>query len=136
MAAQLSFPNTHLFLMFKSITGRNFEYDEALEIIQFEEYSEDIDFDEIRRYDIQKKIGELHRKVNLRKGRQNNPADPQEISERCKKKQCKKFKPGFDLEHVENAGENKNKKKKVKTYALFFHRLQNVLCQSKFFVLD
>ena len=66
--------------MFKSITGRNFEYDEALEIIQFEEYSEDIDFDEIRRYDIQKKIGELHRKVNLRKGRMNR------FSRLCKKK--------------------------------------------------
>ena len=93
--------------MFKSITGRNFEYDEALEIIQFEEYSEDIDFDEIKRYDIQKKIGELHRKVNLRKGRMRN------FSKRCKNKQCKRFNPGFDFEHIENAGENK--KKKVKT---------------------
>ena len=95
--------------MFKSITGRNFEYDEALEIIQFEEYSEDIDFDEIRRYDIQKKIGELHRKVNLRKGRKLK------FRERCKEKQCKKFKPGFDLKHVENAGENENKNNQVKT---------------------
>ena len=107
-----------------------------MEIIQFEEYSEDIDFDEIRRYDIQKKIGELHQKVNLRKGRKLK------LSERCKEKQCKRYHmrdqhlgrhmtgvghshggggpmppppPGFDLRHVENAGENENEKKKVKT---------------------
>ena len=78
-----------------------------MEIIQFEEYSEDIDFDEIRRYDIQKKIGELHRKVNLRKGRMMN------FKERCKKKGCKKFRPGFDLKHIENAGENENEKVKT-----------------------
>ena len=88
-----------------SITGRNFEYDEALEIIQFEEYSEDIDFDEIKRYDIHKKIGKLHRKVNLRKGRKMK-----KFSERCKEKQCKRFNPGFDLDHIENAGENEKKK--------------------------
>ena len=93
-------------------TGRNFEYDEALEIIQFEEYSEDIDFDEIRRYDIQKKIGELHRKLNLRKGRE---MEIKPCMKKPKPKHCNKKRkpPGFDLDHIKNAG--KNEKKKVKT---------------------
>ena len=51
------------------IIGRNFEYDEALKIVQFEEYTEDINFDEIKRYDIEeKRIG--NRKTNLRKRRE------------------------------------------------------------------
>ena len=82
-----------------------------MEIIQFEEYSEDIDFDEIRRHDIQKKIGELHRKVNLRKGRKLK----ENFSKRCKEKQCKQFNPGFDFEHIEKAGENENERNQVKT---------------------
>ena len=88
-----------------------------MEIIQFEEYSEDIDFDEIRRYDIQKKIGELHRKVNLRKGRasmENCEEKPKQCHCKEKPKHCKKKKPpGFDLDHIKNAG--KKKKKQVKT---------------------
>ena len=53
------------------ILGRNFEYDEALKIIQFEEYTDDINFDEIKRYDIQKRIGNFeNRKKNLRKRRE------------------------------------------------------------------
>ena len=56
------------FLMYK-IIGRNFEYDEALKIVQFEEYTEDIDFDEIKRYDIQKRIGNFNQKLDTRKGR-------------------------------------------------------------------
>ena len=91
-----------------------------MEIIQFEEYSEDIDFDEIRRYDIQKKIGELHRKVNLRKGRQMQSEEsceekPKQCHCKPKPKHCKKKgkPPGFDLDHIKNAG--KKKKKQVKT---------------------
>ena len=93
-------------------TGRNFEYDEALEIIQFEEYSEDIDFDEIRRYDIQKKIGNVDRKVNLRKGRMNEGPQNDNFFERRRKR--KRFKPGFDLDHIE-----KEKKKVCKNICLF-----------------
>ena len=93
-------------------TGRNFEYDEALEIIQFEEYSEDIDFDEIRRYDIQKKIGNVDRKVNLRKGRMNE--GPQNDNFLEKRRKRKRFKPGFDLDHIE-----KEKKKVCKNICLF-----------------
>ena len=54
------------------ILGRNFEYDEALKIIQFEEYTEDIDFDEIKRYDVQKRaVNFENQKLNLRSGRKH-----------------------------------------------------------------
>ena len=54
------------------IIGRNFEYDEALNIVQFEEYTEDINFDEIKRYDVQKRVRNLEsQKLNFRKGRQH-----------------------------------------------------------------
>ena len=54
------------------IIGRNFEYDEALKIIQFEEYTEDINFDEIKRYDIQKRTVTFeNQKLNLRRGRKH-----------------------------------------------------------------
>merc|ERR1712083_609447 len=39
------------------ITGRQFQYDRSIEIIQEEEYLEDVDFDDIKRYDLLKKIG-------------------------------------------------------------------------------
>ena len=59
-------------LFFYVIIGRNFEYDEALKIVQFEEYTEDINFDEIKRYDVQKRIGNLEsQKLNLHKGRKH-----------------------------------------------------------------
>ena len=68
------------------IIGRQFDYERALEIVQDEQYLDDVDFDEIRRYDILKKTGELNpndeikrydiqkrtgnsnQKANLRKG--------------------------------------------------------------------
>ena len=54
------------------IIGRNFEYDEALNIVQFEEYTEDINFDEIKRYDVQKRVRNLEsQKLNFRKGRKH-----------------------------------------------------------------
>ena len=59
------------------IIGRNFEYDEALKIIQFEEYTEDIDFDEIKRYDVHKRVGNLgNPKSNLRRGRKHSGRSP------------------------------------------------------------
>jgi hypothetical protein len=39
-----------------------------LEIVENEEYLEDLEFDEIKRYDIQKRI--VNRKINLRKRRE------------------------------------------------------------------
>jgi len=52
------------------ITGRQFGYDRALEIVQDEQYLEDVDFDEIRRYDILKKIGEFNPNFNIPESRQ------------------------------------------------------------------
>ena len=69
------------------IIGRQFPYERALEIVQDEQYLDDVDFDEIRRSDILKKTGELNpndevkrydiqekrignRKINLRKRRE------------------------------------------------------------------
>ena len=39
-----------------------------MEIVENEEYLQDLNFDEIKRYDIQKRIG--NRKINLRKRRE------------------------------------------------------------------
>ena len=47
--------------------GRNQEYDRALEIVENEEYLQDLNFDEIKRYDVQKRI--VNRRKNLRKRR-------------------------------------------------------------------
>ena len=45
------------------ITGRNFEYPEALRLIQNEDYLDDADIDELRRIDVQKEIGEFYGKM-------------------------------------------------------------------------
>ena len=43
-----------------------------MKIVQFEEYTEDINFDEIKRYDVLKRIGNLEsQRLNFRKGRQH-----------------------------------------------------------------
>ena len=82
------------------IIGRNFEYDEALKIIQFEEYTEDIDFDEIKRHDVQKRIGNLKNpKSNLRRGRKHSGKNPG------------------------NGDNMKNKKKKVGTFNVYLGRI-------------
>jgi len=52
------------------ITGRQFGYDRSLEIVQEEQYLEDVDFDQIRRYDILKKIGEFNPNFNIPESRQ------------------------------------------------------------------
>ena len=65
---RLYYLNDLRFIM-KSFLGRNQEYDRALEIVENEEYLEDLNFDEIKRYDIEeKRIG--NRKTNLRKRRE------------------------------------------------------------------
>ena len=54
-------------LLKKNISGGQFEYDRALEIIQDKQYLEDLDFDKIRGYanvDIQKKIGKFDPNIN------------------------------------------------------------------------
>ena len=48
-----------------------------MKIVQFEEYTEDIDFDEIKRYDVQKRIGNFkNQKSNLRRGRKQGGKNP------------------------------------------------------------
>ena len=54
----------------KLFIGRQFGYDRALEIVQDEQYLEDVDFDQIRRYDILKKIGEFNPNFNIPESRQ------------------------------------------------------------------
>ena len=79
--------------------GRNFEYDRALEIIEEEEYLEDVDFDDIRRlrradvnyFEIYKKIGSFDKSVNVPKSEQkidnwNNPAEKTLLTPRILKK--------------------------------------------------
>ena len=86
--------------------GRNFEYDRALEIIEEEEYLEDVDFDDIRRLrradvnylDIYKKIGSFDKSVNVPKSEQkidnwNNPAEKTLLTPRILKKKTGKSVP-------------------------------------------
>lgn len=54
----------------QTITGRNFEYPEALSLIQNEDYLDDADIDELRRQDdIIKGISEFNPEVNIRQKR-------------------------------------------------------------------
>ena len=54
------------------ILGRQFQYDRALQIIQEEEYLEDSDFDDIKRYDILKKIGKSDVDFNIPEKQQHS----------------------------------------------------------------
>ena len=48
-----------------------------MKIIQFEEYTEDIDFDEIKRHDVQKRTSKFkNQKSNVRRGRKNDGKNP------------------------------------------------------------
>ena len=59
-----------------------------MEIVQTEQYLDDLKFDEIKRYDIQKRIGNSeNRKINLRKRRE------------------------LGVKNAENSGDNKQNKK-------------------------
>merc|ERR1712223_2249487 len=63
------------------ITGRQFQYDEALTIIQDEEYLEDADFDDIKRYYIYKKIGKVDTDFNIPKSNQYSNWMPKQSNE-------------------------------------------------------
>ena len=52
-------------MFFNFFIGRQFGFDRALEVVQDEQYLDDVDFDEIRRYDILKKIGEFNPNFNI-----------------------------------------------------------------------
>ena len=90
------------------IIGRNFEYDEALKIVQFEEYTEDINFDEIKRYDIQKRIGNFDQESNTRKERNHGSKYSKKHPGRNSGKNSEKI-PGNILKKIE---ENRRKKKR------------------------
>ena len=102
-------------LIYKTI-GRNFEYDEALKIVQFEEYTEDIDFDEIKRYDVQKRSGYFkNQKLNSRKGRKHGGKNIRKHPGKNPRKKSGKI-PEKILEKIlrKNEDNRQNKKKKVK----------------------
>ena len=98
------------------IIGRNFEYDEALKIVQFEEYTEDIDFDEIKRYDVQKRIGNLEsQNQNLHKGRKHKGKNPRKHLGKNSRRKSRKI-PEKILEKIlkKNEDNRRNERKKVK----------------------
>ena len=63
------------------ILGRQFQYDRALEIIQEEEYLEDVDFNDIKRYYILKKIGEFKSDFNILKINQHRKWMPSHVQQ-------------------------------------------------------
>ena len=100
------------------IIGRNFEYDEALKIVQFEEYTEDINFDEIKRYDIHKRIGNFDQESNTRKGRKHGGKySNKHPGKKSGKKYEKKYEtiPGNNLKKIEENRRNKKRKVKIRS---------------------
>ena len=95
--------------MLNSIAGRQFPYDRALELIQNEEYLQDSDIDELRRYDVNhfyKRSAEFNEEFNIPKSRQYSnwaPAvDNQNIDSDEKYsqyKQNKEYNGKFSLYH-------------------------------------
>ena len=96
------------------IIGRNFEYDEALKIVQFEEYTEDIDFDEIKRYDIQKRIGNFDQKLNARKGRKHGGKYSRKHPGKNSGKKSGKITEKI-LQKIEENRRNKKRKVKIRS---------------------
>ena len=63
-----------------------------MEIVQNEEYLQDVDFDEIKRYDVQKRIGNLKsQKLNLRKGHKHKGKNPRKHPEKNYRKKSGKI---------------------------------------------
>ena len=62
-----------IFLVFLCISGRQFEYGRALEIMQDESYLLDADTDDIKRKFIQKKIGRV--KINFKQHNYKTQSD-------------------------------------------------------------
>ena len=96
------------------IIGRNFEYDEALKIVQFEEYTEDIDFDEIKRYDVQKRIGNFDQKLNARKGRKHGGKYSRKHPGKNSGKKSGKITEKI-LQKIEENRRNKKRKVKIRS---------------------
>ena len=86
-----------------------------MNIVQFEEYTEDINFDEIKRYDVQKRIGNLEsQKLNFHKGRQHVDKNHKKHHGRNPRKKSGKI-PERILQKIllKNEDNSRNKKEKV-----------------------
>ena len=97
-----------------NIIGRNFEYDEALKIVQFEEYTEDINFDEIKRYDIHKRIGNFDQELNTRKGRKHGGKYSRKHAGKNSGKKPERI-PGNNLKKIEENRRNNKRKVKIRS---------------------
>ena len=79
-----------------------------MEVVQNEEYLQDVDFDEIKRYDVQRRIGNLEsQKLNFRKGRKHKSKNPRKHNEKNSRKKSGKI-------LRKNEDNSQNKKSKVK----------------------
>ena len=106
------------------IVGRNFEYDEALKIIQFEEYTDDINFDEIKRYDVQKRIRSIEsQKLNFRKGRINKGKSPRRHHGKSSRKKYGKI-PKKILQKILQKNEDNRRNKKNKVFKMISNCFQ------------
>jgi len=86
------------------ISGRQFNYDRALEIVQEEEYLEDSDFDDIKRYDILKKIGDFNPDFNIPKSRQHNNWLP--VQDQQSGHQNYTYNGKFSIDHYDHTQRN------------------------------
>ena len=65
-------------MFFNFLLGRQFNYEDALTIMQDEEYLEDADFDDIKRYDIFQKIDNFDTNFKIHKKIQQINRTPKE----------------------------------------------------------
>ena len=63
------------------LLGRQFEYDTVLQLIQNEDYLEDSDIDELRRYDSVKKTGDFNADYDIPKPLDDNNWMPLQIQQ-------------------------------------------------------
>ena len=90
-----------------------------MEIVQNEEYLQGVDFDEIKRYDVQKRIGNLEsQKLNLRKGRKHKGQNPRKHPEKSSRKKSGKI-PDKILQKNEDNSQNKKNKVKQERCEIF-----------------
>ena len=84
------------------ILGRQFQYDRALQIIQDEEYLEDVDFNDIKRYDIMKKIGKFNPDSNIPNSSQYSNWIPKQTHRNYK------YNGKYSLNHYKNMKQQQN----------------------------
>ena len=94
-----------------------------MKIVQFEEYTEDINFDEIKRYDIQKRIENFDQESNTRKGRKHGGKYSRKHPGKNSGKNSEKI-PGNNLKKIEENRRHKKRKVKIcKVYRIFTRKL-------------